>query len=150
MDGISSFLAACLPYCLTLEACGRYRVTNFYGDPLGCAPSVAESSLSPLLSVRITLKAASKLSVYQCRDPEKIYLYAEDRAPSGSAKAWMAYQVRLGLLSKLATLDESVEADQLQAARARSANLEGKARYLEERELVRAWLSDMKKGGSHG
>lgn len=107
----SDFRQVFLPYCLQLQADGRYAVLNRRYKPVGMTAQagafVTYSEHPCLVQFKgLTTARVAKLSFKGSPDPQRIYLYDDTCVPTASAQHWAAYGQRLELLAKLLVIEE--------------------------------------------
>ncbi len=140
---LSSVRALCLPYCLDLQPCGRYAVVNRNYKPLGfsCGGYVHYGEFPVLLNIRVTQRTASKLSVAECCDPRRIYLYDDGCIPTANSKTWLRYQARLLHLAKLRHYSDDEHHERAEAEIVRAGNLKEVKRFESMQAMVREHLA---------
>lgn len=101
---MTDFRATYLPYCLILQAYGRYAVVNRRYKPLGYITSEwVEYQDKPILAHLSGLGPATirKLSWNGGENAERIYLYNDGCVPTANATYMRAYLDRIAILAKL-------------------------------------------------
>ena len=100
---ITGYRATHLIYCLELLECGRYVALNRNYKPIGFLTDdrVNYGEYPVLLDVRVTPRAAARISWKGDSNTARIYLYNDGCIPVPGKESWSHYCERLGVLAKV-------------------------------------------------
>ena len=117
--------AIALPYCLKLQACGRYVLLNREYKPLGFYTRgyINYGDFPVLITMRMTPQKAAKISCGNYANVSEIFLYDDGCIPINSFENWRAYTERLLELSSLRILDTEQDINSIKGRVIRIKNL---------------------------
>jgi hypothetical protein len=123
--GLFDIRAIVLPYCLKLQACGRYALLNRAYKPLGfyTREYINYGDFPVLITMRMTPQKAAKISYAKDTNIREVFLYNDGCAPTSSPENWQAYTERLLSLSLIRILGAEQDIDSIKSRVIRTRNL---------------------------